>query len=313
LNVSLFSLLFLSGWIASSIRLMTILLLGSLGAVFTARSGITNIGIEGMMLMGSFVAVWGSYTFGNPWIGVLLGGMAGALVGLILGVLSISVGSNQVVSGTIINLFALGLTSFLSAVAFGTSAPSQVPSLGIVPVPLLSKIPFFGPILFQHGLLTYFAVCLVPVVWWIMYKTPTGIIIRAVGEQPEAADTLGISVPLVRYSCVLVSGFLSGIGGAFLSLGQLSVFMENMIAGKGYIALAALVLGKWSPWGVLGSSFLFGAADALQLRIQSMGLLDIPVEFLQMLPYVAAMVALAGFIGKAAPPASMGKPYIKSR
>jgi len=162
-------------------------------------------------------------------------------------------------------------------------------------------------------MLTYLAILLVPLVWWIMYRTPLGITIRAVGEQPQAADTLGINVAKVRYVCVLISGFFSGLGGAFLSLGQLSVFMENMTAGKGYIALAALVLGKWHPLGVLGSSFLFGAADALQLRIQSMGLLDIPVEFLQMLPYLAAMIALAGFIGKATAPAAMGKPYLKSK
>ncbi|MGI6332087.1 MAG: ABC transporter permease [Zhaonellaceae bacterium] len=310
---SLFGITFLTGWLASSIRLMTIFLFGSLGAVFTARSGITNIGIEGMMLAGSFAAVWGSFTFNNPWTGVLIAGLAGALVALILAFLSVNVGTNQVVTGTIINLFALGTTSFLSSIVFGNVPPSQVPSLSNITIPLLSDIPFFGSILFQHGILTYLAVLLVPLVWWIMYRTPLGITIRAVGEQPQAADTLGINVAKVRYVCILISGFLSGLGGAFLSLGQLSVFMENMTAGKGYIALAALVLGKWHPFGVLGSSFLFGAADALQLRIQSMGLIDIPVEFLQMLPYLAAMIALAGFIGKATAPAAMGKPYLKSK
>jgi ABC-type uncharacterized transport system permease subunit len=310
---TLLGITFFTGWMASSIRLMTIFLFGSLGAVFTARSGITNIGIEGMMLAGSFAAVWGSFTFSNPWAGVIIAGLAGASVALILAFLSVNVGTNQVVTGTIINLFALGTTSFLSAIVFGNVPPSQVPSLSNITVPLLGNIPFFGPILFQHGMLTYLAVILVPIVWWIMYRTPLGITVRAVGEQPQAADTLGINVAKVRYICILISGFLSGLGGAFLSLGQLSVFMENMTAGKGYIALAALVLGKWHPVGVLGSSFLFGAADALQLRIQSMGLLEIPVEFLQMLPYLAAMVALAGFIGRATAPAAMGKPYLKSK
>lgn len=313
MEISLFSITFFCGWMASAVRLMTILLFGSLGGVFTSRSGITNIGIEGMILMGAFSAVWGSFTFGNPWIGVLFGGLAGGLISLILAFLSINIGTNQVVTGAIINLFALSLTSFLASVAFGHAAPSQVPSLGVIPIPVLSQIPIIGLIFFKHGALTYLAFLLVPAIWWIMYKTPLGIIIRAVGEQPAAADTLGISVARVRYLCIVISGVLSGIGGAFLSLGQLSVFMENMVSGKGYIALAALVLGKWHPVGVLGATFLFGAADALQLRIQSLGILTIPVEFLQMFPYLAAMIALAGFIGKSSPPAGLGKPFIKAK
>lgn len=311
MDITLFSATFLIGWLASSVRMMTILLFGSLGAVFTARSGIINLGIEGMMLMGAFAGVWGSYTFQNAWLGVLFGVCMGGMMGFILAFMSVNVGANQVVTGTVMNLFALGTTGFLSGVVFGHAPPSRVPALGAVNIPFLADLPWIGRILFQHGLLVYFALLAVPAVWWIMYRTQAGLIIRSVGEHPEAAETQGIGVAKVRYLCTIASGCLAGLGGAYLSLGQLSVFMENMTAGKGYIALAALTLGKWHPFGVLGSTFLFGAADALQLRIQALGLLKIPVEFLQAFPYVAAMLALAGFIGRATPPAAIGKPYRK--
>ncbi len=310
MGIDFINSVFIIGWLSSSIRLMTPLLYASLGGIFASRSGVINIALEGCMIVGAFAGVFGAYAFNNPWIGVLFGLVFGALVSMILAFLSISVGANQVVSGTVINLLALGMTSFLSSIVFGQVPPSKVAKLRIFPVPILSEIPIIGEIFFHNSILTYLSIILVPIIWWILFKTPIGLTIRSVGESPETADSLGINVSAVRYICILISGGLAGVGGAFLSLDLLSVFMENMTAGRGFIALAALVLGKWHPVGALGASFLFAAADAFQFRLQTYGL-NFPVELLQMFPYVAAMIALVGFVGKSTPPAAIGKPYTK--
>jgi ABC-type uncharacterized transport system permease subunit len=302
---------FIEGFLTATVRMAAPLLLASLGAIFTARSGIINLALEGIMLIGAFAGFYGAYLTSNPYIGALFGAVGGLLTALILGFLAITVGANQTVAGTGINMFALGITSYLLNVAFGIgNRPSTVPSFSVLKIPVLSNIPLIGPALFEHIPLVYLAFLLVPVVWYILLHTPTGLLIRSVGEHPKAVDTLGGNVVRTRYICVMVSGLLAGLGGAFLSIGYLSVFMENITAGRGYIALAAVTFGKWNPFGVLGASMLFGAADGLQLRLQSVGL-NIPYQFLLMLPYALTMIALAGLVGRTIPPAAMGKPYSK--
>ena len=302
---------FILGFLTATVRMAAPLLLTALGGVFTARVGIINIALEGMMLMGAFTGYYGAYLTQSPYIGAVFGALGGALIGLILAFISVTVGANQVVAGTGINIFALGFTSYLLNVAFGIGGrPSAVPSFPVAPIPVLSQIPVVGPVLFQHITLVYLAFLLVPAVWYVLFRTPFGLTMRAVGEHPKAVDTLGGNVIRIRYICTIISGLFAGLGGAFLSIGQLSVFMENITAGRGYIALAAVTFGKWNPVGVLGASLLFGAADGLQLRLQAVGL-RVPYQFLIMLPYVLTMIMLAGVVGKAVPPAAMGKPYSK--
>ncbi|WP_227764915.1 ABC transporter permease [Zhaonella formicivorans] len=306
-----FNEVFIIGFLTASVRMAAPLLLASLGAIFTARVGIINLALEGIMLVGAFSGFYGAYLTGNPLVGALFGMAGGALTALILGFLAITVGANQTVAGTGINIFALGITSYLLSVAFGIgNRPSAVPSFKEIPIPVLADIPIIGPMLFNHIGLVYLAFLLVPVVWYILFRTPFGLTMRSVGEHPKAVDTLGGNVIRTRYICVIISGILAGLGGAVLSIGQLSVFMENITAGRGYIALAAVTFGKWNPLGVLGASMLFGAADGLQLRLQAVGL-KIPYQFLLMLPYLLTMIALAGLVGKTTPPAAMGKPYSK--
>jgi len=297
------------GFIQATIRMSTPILLASLGGVFTARVGIINFALEGIMLVGAFMGVYGSYFTGNPWMGVALGAIGGMLTALILGFMSITVKVDQVVAGTGINIFAIGLTSYLLNMVFGIGAkPSAVASLKAWAIPGLSKIPVLGPVLFDQIPLVYIAFLLVPFTWYIIYKTPFGLGLRAVGEHPRAADSLGINVGLVRYIAVIISGILGGMGGAFLSIGHLSVFMEKLTSGRGYVAWSTVTVGKWNPLGIMGASLLFGAADALQLRLQAVGI-KVPYQFFLMLPYILTMLVLAGVVGRTVAPAAMGKPY----
>ncbi|MGI9951466.1 ABC transporter permease [Moorellaceae bacterium AZ2] len=301
----------LAGFLAATIRMATPILLASLGGVFTARVGIINFALEGIMLVGAFMGVYGSYVTGNPWIGVLMGSLGGLAVALILGYMSITVKADQVVAGTGINILSIGLTSYLLNVVFGIGAkPSAVAAFQEWAVPGLSNLPFVGPVLFRQIPLVYVALLLVPLTWYIIYKTPFGLSMRAIGENPRAADSLGINVYRVRYLAVIISGILGGLGGAFLSIGQLSVFMEKLTSGRGYVAWSTVTVGKWNPLGIMGASFLFGAADALQLRLQTLGF-KIPYQFFLMLPYILTILVLAGVVGRTVPPASMGKPYGK--
>jgi ABC-type uncharacterized transport system permease subunit len=249
---------------------------------------------------------------GSALLGILIGALAGLLLGLILAYVSVTVGANQVVTGTAINLFSLGITGYLQFVLYGRNPPSSVPGLQPIDFGLLSKWPLVGEILFSHNALVYVAIALSFGLWYFFFKTDYGLVIRATGEHPLSVETAGISVAKVRYLSCAAAGALAGLGGAYLSLGQVAVFMENLTAGRGYIALAALTLGKWNPLGVIGSSMLFGAAEAVQMRLQLLGL-GVPVEFLQAFPYLAAMAALSGLVGKTTPPAAVGKPFLKER
>ncbi len=295
--------------LAAGVRMATPLTFAALGEVYAERSGVLNIGLEGAMLVGAFAGFWGAHLTGSAWLGALLAMAVGAVMGLILGVFAITLRANQIVVGVALNIFALGVTSFLRTVVFGLNTdPVQVTGFQPVNLGFLSKLPFAGPAFFQHVPLVYVAILLIPISNFILFRTSWGVVIRATGDNPRATDTLGLSVPEVRYISLLVCGALAGLGGAFLSLGQLNLFVENMTSGRGYIALAAVIFGKWNPTGVLLASLLFGFADALQFRIQGLGL-PIPFHIPLMLPYILTLVALGGFVGRSRSPLALGRPY----
>lgn len=306
--MELFEGISLQGVLTATIRMAAPLLFASLGGLFSARVGIVNLALEGFMLVGAFTGFLGSVFTGNVYIGALFGMTGGILAALILAFLAITAKANQTVAGVGINIFALGLTSYLLTVLFGADRPYGVATFTQQNIPLLSDIPFVGPIFFQQSVYVYFAFILVPIVWYVLYKTPAGLIIRATGENPKAVDTLGGNVTRIRYLCMMVSGALAGMGGASLSIGQNGQFFENITAGKGYIALATLIFGKFTPIGSLLASLLFGFSEGLQLRMQTMGSI-IPYQFLSMLPYIITLVALTAFARRFTGPAALGKPY----
>lgn len=279
----------------SAIRLATPMLLAALGGLYSERSGVINIGLEGLMLAGAFTAATVTYYSHNPWIGMLAAILAGVGVALIHAVACIRYRADQVVSGTAINILFLGVPALLSGALFeSTGATPQIPQGQLLPL---------APIVL--------AFVLVPVTWWVLNRTPFGLRLRAVGENPEAADTAGVNVARVRYAGVLLSGALAAIGGAYLSIGQSSLFARNMAAGRGFIALAALIFGKWRPVQTMLACLLFGFADALSIQMQ--GVSRIPVQFIQIIPYVLTIVVLAGFIGHSRAPRALGLPYQKKR
>jgi simple sugar transport system permease protein len=277
--------------------------------MFSERSGVYNIGLEGMLLLGAFGAAVGAFFMHSPFGGLLVGACLGAFGGIFLAVLAVSLHVNQLVAGIAINMFAIGLTSFLSRIVFGGKATTMsLPGFKPVAIPLLSKLPIFGPVFLNQDLLVYLMYGMVPLLWFILFYTPWGLNIRAVGEYPRAADTAGIPVYKVRYACVITSGALAGLGGCYLVLSQVFLFTEHMSAGKGFIALAAIILGRWNPIGGFFACLLFGSFDALQLRLQ-FSHPKVPYQIFTMLPYVASILALIGIVGKANPPASAGIPY----
>ncbi len=298
--------------IASTIRLATPLVLAATGGLFSERSGVINIALEGMMLAGAFTAAVVTVFTANPWIGLLAAVVAGVLVAGIHGIATINFRADQVVSGTAINILFLGVPALLSGALFAsTGATPQLPRDQVLPDMLIfdaQSSPMLASI-FNQKPLVYFAVLVVALSVYILKRTRFGLRLRAVGENPEAADTAGVSVRGMRYSGVLISGALAALGGAYLSIGQNSLFTRNMTAGRGFIALAALIFGKWDPIGAMLACILFGFAEAVSIRMQ--GTVDIPNQFIQMIPYILTMVFLAGLIRRATPPKSLGIPYVK--
>ncbi|HYJ87510.1 MAG TPA: ABC transporter permease [Pyrinomonadaceae bacterium] len=293
--------LFTISLIWSTIRLSTPLILAALGGLFSERSGVINIALEGMMLAGAFTAAAVTYAVGNPYVGLLAGMGAGALIAAIHAVACIRYRADQVVTGTAINILMIGIPGFLSGAFFLSSGSTpQIPKEQLIPD---------TPI--------WIAFALVPLVWYVLYKTPFGLRLRSVGENPEAADAAGVRVAKMRYAGVLLSGLLAGLGGAYLSIGQSSLFTRNMTSGRGFIALAALIFGKWRPVQTMLACLLFGFTEAVTIQMQGVVKLpsgeDIPIQFIQMVPYVLTIVVLAGFIGSSRPPKALGIPYEKER
>lgn len=297
--------------IASTLSLAAPLVFAGLGGAFSERSGVVNIGLDGMMTMGAFFAVYGTYITGSPFVGLLFAAIAGGFMAAIHAVLSIHLKADQVVSGTAINLFATALSSFLIVKFFNKGGQTDGVTIFPYSVPnFIKDIPFIGTIASGINWFVILAIVLVFVANYIFYRTPLGLRIRSVGEHPKAADTLGISVYGIRYLCVIISGVLAGLGGAALSIGVTPLYREGMVAGRGFIALAALIFGNWKPVGTLGACLLFGFAEAFQIRAQGFGW-NLPTEIYSSLPYILTMLALAGFVGKTTAPAADGVPYEK--
>jgi simple sugar transport system permease protein len=300
INVALF---------AAALRMATPIIFAALGGIFSERAGVINIGLEGMMLIGAFMGVMVSFFTGSPWLGVLAAVLVGGLIGLLHAVICVKFAGNQIVSGVGINIIALGLTAYMSQVLWGSRGASEsVTGLSPISIPLIKDVPVIGKIIGTHTPLVYIMMITVVLSYIVLFKTPIGLRIRAVGEHPAAADTAGIDVYKVKYICVTVSGMLAGLGGAFLSLGHLNLFAWGMTGGRGFIAIAVMIFGRWTPFGALGAGFLFGFADALQMRLQGLGIL--PPQFLLMMPYIVTIIAVAGVIGRVRPPSDY-KPYKK--
>ena len=298
---------FFSSYLIASLHLSVPLAFAALGGLFSERSGVLNIALEGMLLTGAFVSAAAVFLSGQVWVGIFAALVIAGLVGLLHAYLCISLGVDQLVSGLAINLATAGLTAFGARVLFDGSG-GQIEGLSPQSIPLLKDIPLFGSVLFNQDPLIYFLFLLVPLSTYLLFNTSLGLALRAVGEYPQATITAGVSVFLVRYISVIISGCLCGLGGAYLTLVHVRFFTEGITAGKGFIALAAVIFGRWHPVGATLACLLFGATEALQLRIQAFNL-NIPYQFLTMLPYVLALFALVGLVGKSTPPAALGIPY----
>lgn len=311
----------------STVRLSTPLLLACLAGLFSERSGIVDIGLEGKMLGAAFGAGAMAYITGNAWAGLFAGMFVAVGLALIHGFASITNRGNQIVSGVAINFLAAGLTALLGQTWFrqGGRTPALPEGGRFLDINFpfaesLESVPYLGPIyselLSGHNIIVYMAFAAVPLTWWILFRTRFGLRLRAVGENPAAVDTAGISVIWLRYRAVIICGILCGIAGSYLSIAQSSGFIKDMTAGKGFIALAALIFAKWKPVNAMFACLLFGFLDAVAIRLQGQeipGIGEVPVQFFQALPYILTVILLAGFIGKAIPPKASGIPYLKER
>lgn len=302
-------------FITATLRIATPLIFASLGAVITEKSGVTNIAIEGIMIMGAFFAVVGTELTGNPYLGALIGAIAGAIIALVHGTLSISLKADQIISGTSINILATAIPSLLLWMLFQRQGQSDTVmkitySDGMKN--FLMGIPLVGPFLADLNYFVFFALILAVLINFVLNRTRWGLRLKAVGEHPEAADTLGIRVVKTRYKAVIISGILAALGGAYLAVVSGNLYREGMINGRGFIAIAAMIFGNWSPLGSLLASLLFGAAEALQIYGQALGL-NLPSELYYALPYILTMIAVTGFVKKSRAPKALGKPYMKGQ
>ena len=313
--------------LASTIRLSIPLIFCCLAGLYSERSGVVDIGLEGKMLAAAFAAAVAAATYGSDWIGLVAGIATAILFSLIHGVSAISYRGNQIVSGVAINMLALGLTALLGNVWYGQGGrtptvagearfqPIDLPLVGRAALDPGRRAPL-RRCRFRAQLLVYLAFACVPLTAWVVYRTRFGLRLRAVGENPAAVDTAGISVSGLRYRAVIICGVLCGFAGTYLSIAQSAAFVPNMTAGKGFMALAALIFAKWRPWPSLGACLLFGFLDAFAIQMQSKTLPiigEVPVQLVLALPYILTVVLLAGFIGSANPPRASGIPYVKER
>jgi ABC-type uncharacterized transport system permease subunit len=295
---------------AAMLRFATPLVFAALGGLLCERSGVINIGLEGMMLMGAFFGIFGADLTGSWLLGCLIGMTSGGALALVHAVLSVSFRADQVVSGFGINILALGVTGYVFIAHYGDQGtPGDVPRVPTVSLPLIEDLDFFGEAIGNANLLTWVALLLVVLATVFLFRTPRGLRLRSVGEKPRAAETVGVSVRRTRYVAVIVSGFLAALGGAYLSIALLGSFTENMTAGRGFIALAAVIFGAWRPVGALVAALLFGFSSALAQRLPEFS--ESTAVLFQALPYVLTLVVVAGVVARSRPPASIGIPYVK--
>ena len=299
-----------SALIAAMLRFATPLTFAALGGVLSERSGVINIGLEGMMLTGAFFGIFGADLTGSWLLGVVIGMASGAAMGLVHAVLSISLRADQVVGGTAINLLAVGITGYVFIAHYGPQGtPSDVPRVPEVSLPGIKEIPFVGDAIGEANLLTWVALILVPLLALYLFRTPGGLRLRSVGEKPRAADSVGVPVMRTRYLAVVSSGILAALGGVYLSVGLVGTFNPFMTDGRGFIALAAVIFGNWRPGGALAGALLFGFSSAVAQRLPAFS--DSLAVLFQALPYVLTLVVVAGVIGRSRPPAAIGVPYVK--
>jgi ABC-type uncharacterized transport system permease subunit len=299
-----------SALLAAMLRFATPLVFAAIGGLFSERSGVANIALEGMMLTGAFFAILGADKTGSWLLGLLAALAAGGALALIHAFFSIHLRADQIVTGTAINFLALGLTGYLYIDVYGTrGVPTGVSRIPDVSLPGVDRLYFAGPVLGELNLMIWLALLLVPLSYVVLFKTAFGLRVRSVGEHPRAADTVGISVYGVRYACVVLSGMLAALGGAYLSIGFVGQFAENMTKGRGFIALAALIFGNWRPLGALAAALLFGFSSALAQRLPEYS--ESGATLFETLPYVLTLIAVAGLIGRSIPPAAIGRPYRK--
>jgi simple sugar transport system permease protein len=291
--------------LASTLRQSTPLILGALCGLIGERSGVVNIGIEGQMLMSAFIAFLANVYLGNLWLATLIGALAGATMGALLAFMAVTLKMDQIIAGTVINILAIGLTGYFYVPGLTTQGKFQ-------PIPLgpLAEIPLIGPVLFRNPPITYLAIILVFVLHYVLFYTKWGLRTRAVGEHPSAADTVGVNVYKMRYINVMLGGALAGLAGAFLTLEGVGTFERLMTNGRGFLALAIMIFGKWTPLGAWGAALLFGFTYAMQTQLQFWGV-DLPPQFIGSLPYILTILVLAGFVGRSRAPAAAGTPYEK--
>ncbi|MBT7189857.1 MAG: ABC transporter permease [Anaerolineae bacterium] len=294
------------GILTSGIRLATPYLYAAIGEAFSQRSGVLNLGVDGQMLLGAFAAFYVTYTTGNLWLGLLAAVIVGALMGLAMAFVSVNLQAEQGISGIGFYLFGLGMSELLFKMLVGTV--KTVSGFQPVAIPVLSKIPFIGKVFFEQSIMVYGAFLLVPIAWFVLNKTTLGLKIRSVGENPEAADSLGVSVARVRYFTVTLGGILSGVAGASMSISLLNLFQENMTSGLGFIAVALVYFGAWRAWGVLAGALLFSLVNASQLWMK---VLEVPInsELASTLPYILTIIVLAMTASRVRSPSALTKPF----
>ncbi len=301
----------LAGLLNTSLSKAVPITLGALSGVLCERAGVVNIAIEGMMLAAAMVGALVGSISGSLWVGLIAAVLAGGVLGLVHAVLSIKYLTDQIISGTVINIFAIGITSFISSKFMQVNQALNNPGIfSPIEIPLLSKIPIFGPILFNNNIFIYAMFIFMIVIHIGLFYTRWGLRLRSVGEHPKAADTLGINVFRTRYMAVILGGMMAGFAGGYFTLGSVGRFDEVMTAGRGFIGLAAMIFGNWTPFGSFGAGLLFGFADSLASKLAILGV-QIPSQLLGMAPYVATMIILAGVVGRGQMPAADGQPYVK--
>jgi simple sugar transport system permease protein len=292
------------------IRIAAPLLFATLGEMFTERAGVLNLGVEGIMLLGAMTGFTAAYFSGSLWLGIAAAAATGLVFGALMGLLTVSLGLSQHVSGLGITLLCSGLAFFFYRLVFGQpSQPPNVEAFATVPVPLLADIPGLGPVLFNQFALVYIVLLLVPLSAFLLYRTPWGLNLRTVGENPHAAASAGVSVVALRYQALMVSGMLMGVAGAYLSIAQFNAFTFGVISGRGWVCIALVVLGQWDPWRIALAALLFGTVDALQLRLQSSGAIDLPYQVFLMMPFVVTILAMAVLARTAHAPAALLIPF----